>query len=476
MIFDLGRSGHMNGTKTILIRGGTIVTHHSCTEQDVFIRGERIEAVGKFSAREADRIIDASGCLVMPGAVDTHVHFNDEFMNTVSVHDYSTGTRAAAFGGVTSIVDFANQAPGGTLQQAFDNKKAEALGKARIDWGVHPVITRADKETLSEIPRLVQQGAPTFKCYLTYRQEGLMVEEDELRNILQILESAGGMLLVHAEDNDLVENGVSRMLEQGLTSPVYHAASRPPEAENRAIARCIQAARETGGRIFIVHLASDKGLEMIRSAQAEKVNIAAETCTHYLVFTQNQLKREDGIKWICSPPLRDQNIQNRLWEGVMNDTISMVTSDDAAYSWQAKRMGKDRFDLCPNGIPGVEVRLALLYSEGVVKRGMSLPRLVELTAAAPARIFGLTRKGRLEAGADADIVLFDPEAEWTMQPSTLHMAPDWTAYDGLRVTGKVRQVISRGGVIINGDECLAKKGRGRYLPRKLNPDGDVQTE
>ncbi len=465
-----GESGRMNDTSTILIRGGTVVTNQACLSQDVLVRNEIIEAVGNFSGHTADKIIDASGCLVLPGAVDTHVHFNDEFMNTISVHDYYTGTRAAAFGGVTSVVDFTNQAPGGTLQQAFDEKKEEAGGKALIDWGVHPVITRADKDTLSEIPHLIQQGAPTFKCYLTYRREGLMVEEDELHGILRVLASAGGMLLVHAEDNDLVENGVSQMLEQGLTSPVYHARSRPPETENRAVAKCIRAAEKTGGRIFIVHLASGKGLEMVETARDKGVKAAAETCTHYLIFTEDQLKREDGIKWICSPPLRDRRIQDRLWEGVLNGAISMVTSDDAAYSWEAKLMGKDRFDLCPNGIPGVEVRLALLHSEGVVKRGMSLPRLVELTAAAPARSFGLTGKGRLETGADADIVLFDPHAEWIMQQSTLHMAPDWAAYEGIRVTGKVRQVISRGDIIIDSGKCLAKKGRGRYLPRTLNAE------
>lgn len=457
----------MDNTQTTLIRGGTIVTSRTIAEQDLYIQGERIEAIGNFQGLTADRVIDAAGWLILPGAVDTHVHFNDEFMNTISVHNYITGTRAAAFGGVTSIVDFANQMPGESLQQALDNKKAEARGKALIDWGVHPVITRADKKTLDEIAGLVQQGAPTFKCYLTYRQEGLMVEDHELQKILDILRDAGGMLLVHAEDNDMVENGVARMLEQGLTSSIYHARSRPPETENRAIARCIRAAQASRGRIFVVHLASGHGLEMIQKAQKRGVNIAAETCTHYLIFTEDYLKRDDGIKWICSPPLRDKTIQDQLWDGVINGGLTMVTSDDAAYSRQAKQMGEERFDLCPNGIPGIEVRLALLHSEGVVKRGMPLTRLVDLTASAPARYFGLTQKGSLEAGTDADIVLFDPRAEWTMDQKSLHMAPDWTAYDNIRVTGKIKQVISRGQIIVDEDECLAEPGRGRYLYRTL---------
>lgn len=455
----------MAGESTLLIQGGTVVTSRSSSRQDVLIRGERIEAAGRFPGLRPDRIIPASGLLVMPGAVDTHVHFNDEFMNTVSVHDYYSGTRAAAFGGVTSIVDFANQSAGGSLRDAFENKKKEAGGKALIDWGIHPVITRSCQNTLKEIPELVQDGAPTFKCYLTYRREGLMMEEDELLEIMKALQAAGGMLMVHAEDNDIVENGVSLMLVQGLTSPIYHARSRPPEAENRAIERSLRAAQDTSARLFIVHMATEAGLEMVKKARSQGVKASAETCTHYLIFTDRQLEREDGVKWICSPPLRDAFIQERLWEGVLDGSIAMVTSDDAAYSWQAKLMGSDRFDLCPNGIPGVEVRLALLHSEGVVKRGMPLPRLVELTSGAPARHFGLTRKGRLDAGADADVVLFNPEAEWTMSQSSLHMAPDWSAYEGLQVKGKVEKVISRGELIIDQGECLARPGRGRFLFR-----------
>ena len=217
----------MENNSTTIIRGGTVVTSRSAMSLDVLIRGEQIAALGDFSQERADQVIDASGYLVLPGAVDTHVHFNDAFMKTVSVHDFAAGTRAAAFGGVTSIVDFANQAPGDTLQAAFENKKKEAAGRALIDWGVHPVITRADTGTLNELPHLIRKGAPTFKCYLTYRKEGLMVEESGIYEILKILKSAGGMLLVHAEDNDMVEEGVACMLEQGLTSALYHARSRP---------------------------------------------------------------------------------------------------------------------------------------------------------------------------------------------------------------------------------------------------------
>jgi len=455
--------------KTTLIRGGTVVSSQKATQQDVLIQGEQIASVGDLSDIKADTVVDAEGRLVLPGAVDTHVHFNDYFMNTVSVHDYYRGTLAAAYGGVTSIVDFANQAPGKMLQDALESKKEEAAGNALVDWGVHPVITQLTPETFEEIPRVVEQGAPTIKCYMTYREEGLMVEDADLKRVLESLRKAGGMLMVHAEDNDTIEKNVSRMIGEGRTQPIYHARSRPPEAENVAIRRCIQLARETDGRLFIVHMATDEGIELVNRAQREGFDVFAETCTHYLIFTEKILERKDGIKWICSPPLRNQAVQERLWHGIKDGRISMVTSDDAAYSWEAKLYGAERFDRCPNGIPGVEPRLSILYSEGVSKRGMSLPRFVELVSTAPARLFGLApQKGNLTPGADADVVLFDPKAKWTMSQATLHMASDWSAYEDINVTGKIEKVFSRGELIINGEQCLAQKGRGRYLHRRLD--------
>ena len=292
---------------------------------------------------------------------------------------------------------------------------------------------------------------------------------DSKKRILECLRKSGGMLMVHAENNDTIEENVPRMIESGLTKPIYHAQSRPPEAENRAIRSCVQLVRETGARLFIVHMATDQGVEMVGAARAEGLDVIAETCTHYLIFTDKMLERDDGIKWICSPPLRNQAIQDKLWQGLRDGRISMVSSDDAAFSWEAKLFGADRFDRCPNGIPGIEPRLCLLYSEGVVKGKLTLPRFVELVSTVPAILFGLApKKGSLNPGADADIVLLDPEASWTMNQQTLHMAADWSAYEDIEITGKIAKVLSRGELIIDGEECLAQKGRGRYLRRKLN--------
>ena len=453
--------------KTTLIHGGTAVIGQTVSQKDILITGEKITAVGHFPHLQPDQTIDATDLLVLPGGIDTHVHFNDVFMNTISVHDYYTGTRAAAFGGTTSVIDFSNQEPGQSLTSTLDNKHKEAQGKALIDWGIHPVITQPTEATLAEIPQVVAAGSPTIKIYMTYRAEGLLIEEPEMRRILAGLRDAGGMLLVHAEDNDMAEASIPRFIEAGQTAPIYHAASKPKEVENTAIANCIEVVRQVGGRLFIVHLTTAEGVQMVARARGDGLEVLAETCTHYLIYTEDVLHRDDALKWICSPPLRDKMAQDALWTGLVDGRLTQVTSDDAAYNWEATLYGKDRFDLCPNGMPGIEPRFQLLYSEGVAKGRISLPRFVELIATNPARIFGMTQKGALLPGKDADIVLLNPHAQWTMAQANSHSPNDWHAYDGLQITGKIQKVLSRGQLIIDGDNCLAKKGRGQYIHRTL---------
>ncbi len=454
--------------KTTLIRGGKVVVGQNVSQQDLLINGESIAALGDLSDLRADETIEAGELFVFPGGVDTHVHFNDVFMNTVSVHNYYTGSLAAAFGGTTSVIDFSNQAPGSTLMSTLDAKHAEAEGKSLVDWGVHPVITQPTESTLAEIPFVVAAGAPTIKCYMTYREEGLLIEEPDLRRILAGLRDAGGMLLVHAEDNNLAEAGIADCLENGKTGAIYHTISKPQAVENKAIKNAINLVREIGGKLFIVHLSSAEGLEMVGAARGEGLEVLAETCTHYIVLTEDMLHREDGLKWICSPPLRDRETQDQLWRGLRDGRLVQVTSDDAAYTWEATQLGNERFDLCPNGMPGIEPRFNLLYSEGVGRDRISLPRFVELVATNPARNFGLfPKKGTLLPGSDADIVLFDPSARWTMGQASSHSCNDWHAYEGIEVKGKIQKVFSRGELIIDGENCLAEPGRGKYLHRRL---------
>lgn len=454
---------------TTLIKGGTAVIGQTVAKQDVLIKGEKIAAIGKLDGLSADQTINAEGMLVLPGGVDTHVHFNDEFMGTVSVHDYQTGTLSAAFGGTTSVIDFSNPAPGANLLSAIENKKQEAAGKALIDYGVHPVITAPNMHaaTLADVARVVEAGSPTIKCYMTYRGEGLLIEDPDLRKVQAALRDAGGMLLVHAEDNDLAEEMIPPFLESGRTSPPYHAESKPPIVENTAIENCIKMVRDVGGRLFIVHLTTKEGVELVAKARAEGLDVIAETCTHYLAFTVEQLAHEEGIKWVCSPPLRDKSHQDKLWEAINDGRLVQVVSDDAAYSWEATQMGKDRFDLIPNGMPGIEPRFMWLFSHGVVTGKISLPKFVELVSTNPAHIFGMTQKGSLTPGKDADIVLLDPKARWTMGQSNSHSSNDWHAYEGAPMTGKIAKVFSRGELIIDGEKCLGQFGRGKYIHRIL---------
>jgi len=459
----------MEKTKTIRIAGGKLVVGQTVQTGDILVLDEKIAAIGDLRDIKADMTMDAAGLVVLPGAVDPHVHFNDAFMNSVSIHDCETGTRAAAFGGVTTVIDFSNQTHGESLMQCLEDKKAEASGRALVDWGVHTAITDPTPQTMAEIPQVIAAGAPTFKCYMTYREDGLLIEIPDLERILGVLRDSGGMLMVHAEDNDMIEANVPRLLSEGKTDAFYHAVSKPPEVEEKAIRDCIDMVSRIGGRLFVVHLASNRGMEMIGQARIDGLDVHAETCIHYLILTEEQMKRPDGIKWICSPPLRNGEIQAELWRGIQNDLIKLVSTDDAAFSWEAKQHGTERFDQCPNGIPGIEVRLPLLHSEGVLKNRLTWPRLAELVATAPAQMFGLwPRKGSLLPGADADIVLFDPTVTWIMSTDTLHMGADWCAYEGLSVQGRIAKVFSRGELIIDGEDCLAEKGRGRYLHRVLS--------
>ena len=457
----------MSEMKTI-VKNGTVVSSSELCHTDILIEGATIAELGNFQDLPADAIFDAEGLLVFPGAIDTHVHFNDEFMSTISVHNYYRGTLAAAYGGVTSIVDFSNQLPGEPLLETVHRKKEEAADLALIDWGVHPVITQYDDQLEQGIIAVVAAGAPTIKCYMTYRQEGLLIEPNQLKHILSLLKKHNGMLMVHAEDNDPIESNIADFVAAGKGAPIFHALSRPVETEATAIDACLTLAQETGGRLFIVHMSSADRMEQIALARDAGCSIFAETCTHYLIFTEEMLQRDDGIKWICSPPLRKRATQERLWQGLQEGQVMMVTSDDAAFSWKAKLLGQDRFDKCPNGIPGIEPRFSLLYSEGVAKNRITVNKFVELIAETPAILFGLdTHKGSIKPGLDADIVLFDPNEEWIMKHDTLHMAADWSAYDNIPINGKIKQVFSRGELLIDGEKCLAEKGRGKYLHRVL---------
>ena len=464
--------------RTLLIRGGTVVTHQAVSRQDVRIEGETITAVGDLSDSTAEAAIDANGLLVLPGAIDPHIHFNERNKGQDGVHDYLTGGRAAAFGGTTTVIDFGDQIHGEPLLSVLDKKKEEALGKAVIDWNLHPIVNHVTPEVLEEIPAVLAAGLPTIKCFMTFRsltgesavnmysgKPGRIISDADFTNLTARLGDAGGMLMVHAEDSTIIDKLAGEKLRRGETKAIDHARCRPPESEGNAVRRIVEVARQTGARVYVVHLSSIEGLSEVTAARREGLAVFAETCPHFLIFTDEKLQRDDGYKWLGSPPLRDEATQAALWEGLIDGSISTVATDDCAFSLAAKESGANNFDLCPEGMPGIEPRLPGMYSEGVAKGRVSLQRLVELTSAAPASLFGLAhKKGTIAPGFDADIVLFDPSARWTMGQDTLHMASDYTAYEGVEVMGKVVKVFSHGELIVDGEQFLGTPGRGRFVP------------
>jgi len=467
--------------KTVLIRGGTVVTPDGVVEEDVLIEGDTIAAIGEAGDPLIDQVVEADGLLVLPGGIDPHVHFNETNKDQHGVHDYLTGGRAAAFGGTTTIVDFADQIHGEPLLSVLDVKKEQARGMAVIDWNVHPIINQVTPEVLDEIGDVVGAGLPTIKCFMTFRsltgesavnmysgKPGRIISDQDYIDLTSRLGKAGGMLMVHAEDSTIIDKIAMEKIAAGQTRAIDHARCRPAEAEASAVRRIVGVSRETGCPVYVVHLSSIDGLAEVTAARAEGLPVWAETCPHFLIFTDEKLARDDGYKWLGSPPIRDEATQAALWKGLEDKTISVMATDDCAFSLESKLAGAENFELCPEGMPGIEPRMTILYSEGVAKGRITLSHFVDLVATKPAELFGLApKKGCIAPGADADIVLFDPSVRWTMTQDTLHMASDYTSYEGVEVTGKVAKVFSRGEIIVDGEEFLGRPGRGRFVPCRI---------
>ncbi|MEW5721737.1 MAG: dihydropyrimidinase [Thermodesulfobacteriota bacterium] len=451
-----------------IIAGGKVVLPAGVQAADILVENEKIAAVGKAGRlARTDNWIDAKGKIVLPGLIDMHVHFLDRFMGTVSLHDFFTGTRAAAFGGITTVVDFANQRRGHSLAEAVRSKRAEADGHVVIDYGVHAEITDPTSETLDEIPAMIRAGVPTFKVYTIY--EGMMVDDGDLAAVFEKTARYGGLVIVHAENAYIAERRKREFLAQGCTSAIYHALSKPNLVEAEAIHRVAFLARALKAPFYIVHLSTREGREIIRECRAAGQTAFAETCTHYLCLTDEVYKTRNGINYIISPPLRQAADVAALWAGLADGSLAVVSSDDASFSLESKQKGRDSFAKVPNGMAGVEIRLPVLYSEGVRKRRISLERLAQVASANPARLFGLyPRKGVIQVGSDADLVLLDPEKEVTLGRKTLHMEADFCSVEGLKVNGMPVLTMARGQVIVEDGRFVGREGGGRFLKRRID--------
>jgi dihydropyrimidinase len=450
----------------LVIKNGTIVTATESYRADIGVDGETITLIGRNLA--GDEIIDATGMLVMPGGVDPHTHMELPFMGTVSADDFRSGTIAAACGGTTTIIDFAIQGKGQTLREALDIWLKKAADKACIDYGMHIAIGAMDDERMAEMGDMVRLGVPSFKVFMAYKGS-LMVDDEALFRALLRAKEVGGLIAVHAENGDILNYLINKHVAEGKKEPIWHALSHPPEAEAEATHRAVVMAGMTGASLYIVHMTAAEALEALKAGRAKGFKVYGETCPQYLMFTMDKYEQPDfeGAKYVMSPPLRAKGNPEALWRGLACGDLQSVGTDHCPFNFIGQKdMGKDDFSKIPNGMPSIETRLPLLYHFGVNEGRFSVNRFVELVATGPARLFGLLpRKGTINIGADADLVIWDPDKKHRLTKENLHMNVDYSPYADVTVKGYPALVLQRGQVIVRDNQFVGEAGAGQFLKR-----------
>lgn len=452
----------------VLIKHGRIITATDDYVADILVEGESISAIGKNLSAANAQVIDASSMLVFPGGVDPHVHLEMPFMGTYSSDTYETGTRAALFGGTTTVIDFVLQKQGHSLQAALDEWQGRANGNAVGDYSFHMAVTDFNEETKKEIKHFIEvEGIPSFKTFMAYKG-ALMIDDRQMIGLMEEVKKHNGMVTVHATNGDMIDYLVQKHRDEGKLAPLYHYLSQPEVTEAEASERFIDMLQYTGCKGYIVHMTCEGALNAVRNATRRNQQVNVETCIQYLLLDASLYEQNfDGAKWVMSPPLREVKDQQTLWAGINQGLVNVVATDHCPFMWQQKLLGKDDFSKIPNGHPAIEHRMELLYSEGVHKGKISLNKFVEVACTNPARWFGLKQKGTLAVGSDADIVVFDPNETHTLSAATHHMNVDYSAYEGHVVTGKVKQVLLRGTLAIDDNNCLVEKGNGRFVKRRI---------
>jgi dihydropyrimidinase len=454
---------------SILIKGGRVITAADDYVGDVFVEDERISLIGESIDVEADRVIDARGKYVLPGCVDPHTHLDMPFGGTVTIDDVESGQTAAAFGGTTCHVDFVIQPHGSTFAAALDDWKSKADGKQVIDMGYHMAVTDLKEGgTLEELASLSDQGVTSYKLFMAYKG-ALMVDDETLFRTMEVAAETGALVMVHAENGDLIDVLVKQALAAGNTQPLYHALTRPPEAEGEATNRAIQLAHVAGAPLYVVHVTCKEAVDPIALARENGWNVWGETCTQYFFNSLDDIAKPnfEGAKYVYSPPVRDKSNWDVLWNAVRTDSLSVISTDHCAFTWgEQKMMGKDDFSKIPNGGPGLENRLHMIHEFGARNGRISLNRMVELLATNPAKLFGLyPRKGTIAVGSDADLVVFDPNRKHVITAASQHSRSDYNLYEGTEVTGTPEVVLLRGNVLVENDELVASPGIGRFVAR-----------
>ena len=452
-----------------IIKNGSVVTAIDTYTADLGITNGKVSAIGKdLPVQNAGKVLDASGRLVLPGGIDVHTHLDMPFGGTTSADDFETGTRAAAFGGTTTLIDFAIQYKGQPLRQAFDTWMGKASSKAVCDYAFHCIVTDVSGGQLAEMNDLVHEGVTSFKLFMAYPGV-FMLDDGSIFKALQTTSKNGGLVCMHAENGSAIDVIVQQALAEGKRAPKYHALTRPTTAEAEATARAIALAEMAGAPIYIVHLSCNDALEKVREARDRGLPVYAETCPQYLYLSIENFDAPgfEGAKYVFTPPLREKWHQEKLWNGLKRDHLQVVSTDHCPFCFkEQKELGRDDFTKIPNGGPGVEHRMSLIYSGGVAGGRFSVNRFVELVSTTPAKLFGLyPRKGTIAVGSDADLVIFDPTRKHTISAKTHHMRVDYSMFEGIEVTGMPVAVLSRGRIVVEGDKFLGKAGQGEFLKR-----------
>ncbi|BDH13903.1 D-hydantoinase [Streptomyces hygroscopicus] len=457
-----------------VVRGGLVITAADEIHADVLVEDGRIAALAAHGSptadswgESADRTLDATGRYVIPGGVDAHTHLDFPFGGTFSSDNFETGTRAAAWGGTTTIVDFAVQSRGKSLRAGLDTWHAKSDAQCAIDYAFHMILSDVNEHTLKEMDLLVAEGVTSFKLFTAY--PGVFYSDDgQILRAMQQSADNGGLIMMHAENGIAIDVLVEQALAAGRTDPRYHGEVRHVLLEAEATHRTIQLARVAGAPLYIVHVSAEEALAEIAQARDKGLNVFGETCPQYLFLSTDNLAEPDfaGAKYVCSTPLRPREHQAALWRGLRTNDLQVVSTDHCPFCFQGqKELGRGDFSKIPNGMPGVENRMDLLH-QAVVEGRISRRRWIEIACAAPARMFGLyPKKGTIAPGADADLVIYDPTAQQTVSAETHHMNVDYSAYEGKQLTGQVETVLSRGELLIDRREFTGRAGHGQYIPR-----------
>lgn len=450
----------------LIIKNGTIVTEKESFIADLAVKDGKIACIGRNLDIQAEKLVDAAGKLVLPGAIDAHTHLAMPFGGTVSADGYLSGTRAAACGGVTTVFDYPMQRKGRGILETVKAREEICDKEACVDYAFHCIITDLNEDTLlEEFEAAVEYGITSFKCFLVYKKEGMMVDDGTLIKVLLKAKETGAITNIHAENPDVIDLNITKFLKEGKTSAWYHYLSRPEFVEAEADKRAVHWAKSVNAPLYIVHMADKEGLETAIAAKREGYPVFIETCPQYLEFTCDVYKREDGRNFVCSPPMKGKESQEALWEAIKLGAIDTVATDHCPFQSYEKDWGREDFTKIPNGCAGVENLYPYILSAANEGR-ISFNRAVELCAANPARIFGCSEKGSLTAGKDADIVIYDPGKSFTVSVNSMHSDYDHTIWEGKELHGYPVQTYVRGQLVYNNGEFVGKPGFGQYVRRK----------